>query len=113
MGEVTTAVEYGVGIARVPPNNSEPGKMSKEPRAGEWDAWETDLHESDLAAYVELCGAHGIRVTLARDVDDGLVEVLDHDGPSITSPVVIWRLALEVRTSRPPPELARCLPHEV
>jgi thiamine pyrophosphate-dependent acetolactate synthase large subunit-like protein len=36
MGELTTAVKYGMGITHVLLNNSELGKISKEQRDGEW-----------------------------------------------------------------------------
>ena len=55
MGELLTAVKYGMNITHVLLNNGQLGKISKEQRAGEWDVWATDLHNPDFAAYAELC----------------------------------------------------------
>ena len=87
MGEILTAVKYDMGITHVLLNNSELGKITKEQRAGEWDVWETDLHNPDFAAYAELCGARGIRVTRADELDDALESALAHRGPSMVEVV--------------------------
>jgi len=83
MGELTTAVKYGMNITHVLLNNDELGKISKEQRDGHWDVWETSLRNPDFAKYAELCGTLGIRVTDAADLDDALVRGLQHDGPSL------------------------------
>ncbi|MGB5176887.1 MAG: thiamine pyrophosphate-dependent enzyme, partial [Thermoanaerobaculia bacterium] len=83
MGELTTAVKYGMNIAHVLLNNSELGKISKEQRAGSWDVWQTDLHNPSFAGYAELCGALGIRVKDSTELDDALGRALAHDGPAL------------------------------
>ncbi|MGI9539385.1 MAG: thiamine pyrophosphate-dependent enzyme [Miltoncostaeaceae bacterium] len=87
MGEILTAVKYDMDITHVLLNNSELGKITKEQRAGEWDVWETDLHNPDFAAYAELCGAKGIRVTRADELDDAIERALAHRGPSMVEVV--------------------------
>ena len=87
MGELTTAVKYGMNITHVLLNNSELGKISKEQRAGEWDVWQTDLHNPDFAEYAELCGALGIRVTDRADLDGAIARALGHDGPALVEVV--------------------------
>jgi thiamine pyrophosphate-dependent acetolactate synthase large subunit-like protein len=82
MGELTTAVKYGMNITHVLLNNNELGKISKEQRAGEWDVWQTSLHNPDFSRYAELCGALGIRVTHKDQLDDALQRALAHDGPA-------------------------------
>jgi thiamine pyrophosphate-dependent acetolactate synthase large subunit-like protein len=82
MAEVTTAVKHGMRITHVLLNNGQLGKISKEQRAGEWDVWQTELHNPDFSAYAEQCGALGIRVTDATALDDALAKALAHDGPS-------------------------------
>ena len=59
------------------------GQLSKEQRAGEWDVWQTSLHNPSFAAYAELCGAKGIRVERAEDLDAALKEALAHEGPAL------------------------------
>ncbi len=83
MSEVTTAVKYGMNITHVLLNNSELGKISKEQRAGNWDVWQTSLHNPNFAEYAELCGALGIRVTDRADLDEALASALAHDGFSL------------------------------
>ena len=87
MGEVTTAVKYDMNITHVLLNNSELGKISKEQRSGNWDVWQTSLHNPNFAAYAELCGALGIRVTDASELDAALERALGHDGPAMVEVV--------------------------
>ena len=61
---------------------SELGKISKEQRSGEWEVWQTSLHNPNFAEYANLCGALGIRVTEASQLDDALAEAMNHPGPS-------------------------------
>jgi thiamine pyrophosphate-dependent acetolactate synthase large subunit-like protein len=81
--EMTTAVKYGMNITHVLLNNGELGKISKEQRAAHWDVWQTSLHNPEFAAFAELCGAKGIRVTSLDALDDALRAALDHDGPAL------------------------------
>ncbi len=83
MAEVLTAVKHGMGITHVMLNNGQLGKISKEQRAGEWDVWQTELHNPDFSKYAELCGALGIRVAQAGDLDDALARALAYDGPAL------------------------------
>ncbi|MBD8869318.1 thiamine pyrophosphate-dependent enzyme [Nocardioides donggukensis] len=81
--ELTTAVKYGMGITHVLLNNHELGKISKEQRAGEFDVWATSLHNPDFAAFAQLCGAYGVRVTERDQLHDAIASALAHDGPSL------------------------------
>ncbi len=83
MGELTTAVKYGMKITHVLLNNGELGKISKEQRSGNWEVWQTSLHNPDFAAYAELCGALGLRVRHRDELDAALGRALAHDGPSL------------------------------
>ena len=83
MGELTTAVKYGMKITHVLINNHQLGKISKEQRSGNWEVWQTSLHNPDFAQYAEICGALGVRVTDAGQLDDALALALAHDGPSL------------------------------
>ena len=70
-------------ITHVMLNNGQLGKISKEQRAGDWDVWQTSLHNPDFSKYAENCGALGIRVTDAADLDDALARAFAHDGPAL------------------------------
>ena len=83
MGELTTAVKYGMDITHVLLNNDELGKISKEQRAGQWDVWQTSLHNPNFAAYAENCGAMGIRVEQPDGLHDALEKALNHSGPAM------------------------------
>ena len=85
--ELTTAVKYGMNITHVVLDNSELGKISKEQRAAHWDVWKTSLHNPDFAAFAELCGARGIRVTDPAELDTAIAEALAHRGPALVDVV--------------------------
>jgi pyruvate oxidase len=83
MGDFNTAVKYNMDITHVLLNNSQLGKISKEQKAGEWPVWQTDLHNPSFAAYANLCGGKGIRVTTAEKLRSALDEMLAYKGPSL------------------------------
>jgi thiamine pyrophosphate-dependent acetolactate synthase large subunit-like protein len=83
IAEFTTAVKYGMPITLVLLDNSELGKIAKEQRAADMDVWQVSLQNPDFAAYAELCGGRGIRVTTRDKLDAALVEALATDGPAL------------------------------
>ena len=85
--EMTTAVKYGMKITHVLLNNGELGKISKEQRAGEWSVWQTSLHNPDFAAFAQLCGAAGYRVSTADQLADALGDALGQPGPALVEVV--------------------------
>ena len=87
MGELLTAVKYNMNITHVLLNNEQLGKITKEQKAGNWHVWQTSLHNPNFAEYASLCGALGIRVTRADELDDALERALAHDGPALVEVV--------------------------
>jgi pyruvate oxidase len=83
MAELTTAVKEHMNITHVLLNNGQLGKISKEQRAGEWDVWQTTLHNPDFSEYARICGALGIRVTDRADLDAAFARAFAHDGPAL------------------------------
>jgi len=83
MAELTTAVKHGMNITHVLLNNGQLGKISKEQTAGEWEVWQTQLHNPDFCHYAEDCGALGIRVEKKGEMDAALERALAHDGPAM------------------------------
>ncbi len=83
MAELTTAVKEHMNITHVLLNNGQLGKISKEQRAGEWDVWQTALHNPDFSEYARICGALGIRVTDRAELDEAFSRALAHDGPAL------------------------------
>jgi pyruvate oxidase len=85
--ELTTAVKHGMDITHIVLDNSELGKISKEQRAAHWDVWQTSLHNPDFAAFAELCGARGVRVTDPGELDRAIAHSLAHPGPALVDVV--------------------------
>jgi pyruvate oxidase len=83
MGEILTAVKHDMNITHVLLNNGQLGKISKEQQAGSWDVWETSLHNPDFSEYARICGALGIRVTSAGELDEAIARALAHAGPAL------------------------------
>lgn len=83
LGEITTAVKYSMDITHVLIDNSMLGKITKEQRAEHLAVWQTSLHNPAFAAYAELCGAMGVRVDRADQLDDALAGALAHAGPAL------------------------------
>ncbi len=87
MAELTTAVKHDLDITHVLLNNGQLGKISKEQRAGDWDVWQTSLHNPEFAGWAKLCGAHGERVTTRAGVAPAIADALAHRGPSLVEVV--------------------------
>ena len=83
LAEITTAVKYEMNITHILLNNSSLGKISKEQRAAGHEVWQTSLHNPDFAAYAQLCGALGVRVTDPAELDDALSGALKHKGVAL------------------------------
>jgi pyruvate oxidase len=81
--ELTTAVKYGIPIKHVLLNNNALGKISKEQLAADYPVWHTSLHNPDWAAYAELCGATGIKVTTREQLDEAMATLLAATGPAL------------------------------
>jgi thiamine pyrophosphate-dependent acetolactate synthase large subunit-like protein len=87
LAEFTTAVKYDMDLTHVLLNNSQLGKISKEQRAGDWEVWQTSLHNPDFAEYAKLCGGHGVRVNKPAELDDALAAAIAHPGPALVEVV--------------------------
>lgn len=81
--ELTTAVKHGIGVKHVLLNNNALGKIAKEQVAGDFAVWHTSLHNPDWAAYAELCGATGIRVSERGALDEAFRTLFATDGPAL------------------------------
>ena len=83
LAEFTTAVKYGMDITHILLNNSQLGKITKEQRAGEWEVWQTSLHNPNFAEYAKLCGGHGQRVTTSDQLDEAIKQAIAVEGPAL------------------------------
>ena len=92
MGELTTAVKYGMPIKLVLINNAELGKISNEQRAERLAVWQTALHNPDFAEFARICGAFGVRVDATRDLPAAFAAAFAHDGPAVVDVISDSRL---------------------
>ncbi len=83
LAEFTTAVKYNMNITHILLHNSELGKISKEQRAGQWETWQTSLHNPNFADYANNCGGFGIRVTTKDELAGAYKQALAHEGPAL------------------------------
>jgi pyruvate oxidase len=83
LAELTTAVKYGMPIRHVLLDNGALGKISKEQLAGRLPVWQTSLVNPDFAEYARLCGATGIPVHRADELDDAMKSLFAADGPAL------------------------------
>jgi thiamine pyrophosphate-dependent acetolactate synthase large subunit-like protein len=87
MGELCTAVKYGMNITHVLFNNQELGKITLEQETLHLPVWETKLHNPNFAQYAEICGAKGLRVSGLTELDDAVNEALEYKGPALVEMV--------------------------
>jgi pyruvate oxidase len=83
LAELLTAVKHKMKIVHVLLKNGQLGKISKQQRAGDWDVWQTSLHNPDFSQYAQISGALGIRVSDASELDDALATAIAHGGPAL------------------------------
>ena len=83
MGELLTAVKHNMKITHVLLNNGQLGKISKEQLAGDWEVWQTSLHNPSFAEYARISGALGIRVSEHEQLKDALAAATAHEGPAL------------------------------
>lgn len=83
LADFTTAVKYKMNITHILLNNGELGKISKEQMAGEWQVWQTSLHNPSFAEFSKLCGGFGVKVTNASELEAAIDKAIAYDGPSL------------------------------
>lgn len=83
MAEFTTAVKYNMNILIVLLHNRELGKISKEQRDGEWQVWQTSLHNPNFAEFAKLCGGESARVEKASELKPAFKQGLASSKPFI------------------------------
>jgi len=83
LADFTTAVKYDMDITHILLNNSQLGKISKEQRSGQWEVWQTSLHNPNFGEYATLCGALGVRVENVENLSNAVRSALDHKGTAL------------------------------
>jgi thiamine pyrophosphate-dependent acetolactate synthase large subunit-like protein len=72
-----------LGSAQVLVDNGQPGKITKERRAGEWAGLGYVAGEPRLQRIARTCGALAIKVTDPSQLDDAIARGLAHPGPAL------------------------------
>ncbi|MEM6274159.1 MAG: thiamine pyrophosphate-binding protein [Myxococcota bacterium] len=83
LAEITTLVLHKMDVTHVVLHNDELGKISKEQRSADLDVWQTKLLNPSFAAFATECGALGIRVESADNLDEALARAIAHPGPAL------------------------------
>jgi thiamine pyrophosphate-dependent acetolactate synthase large subunit-like protein/nitrite reductase/ring-hydroxylating ferredoxin subunit len=81
--ELTTAVKYGIPVKHVLLDNHALGKIGKEQVAEHYPVWHTSLHNPDWSGFAALCGAVGLAVDRADQLDVAMRELFDSSGPAM------------------------------
>ena len=83
MAELLTAVKHGMDITHVLLNNGQLGQDQQGAARRRMGRLADVAAQPRLLRYAELCGALGIRVTSADELDDALERGFGHDGPAL------------------------------
>ncbi|MEL6759753.1 MAG: thiamine pyrophosphate-dependent enzyme, partial [Myxococcota bacterium] len=83
LAEITTLVLHEMDVTHVVLHNDELGKISKEQRSADLDVWQTKLLNPSFAVFATECGALGIRVEAADELDGALARAIAHPGPAL------------------------------
>ncbi len=83
MGDFTTAVKYDLPMVVVILNNHELAMITEEQREAHYPPYATDLKNPNFAAYGELCGGGGRKVSRPGDLRAVLAEAMHADVPFI------------------------------
>ena len=81
LGDLITLAQEDLPIKVIVFNNGVLGMVRLEMQVAGLPDFQTELHNVDFAALAEACGIRGIRVERHDDVEAGIREMLDADGP--------------------------------
>ena len=87
MGDLITAVSYGLPVKLMVFNNGRLGMVKLEQEQGGLPEFGTVLANPDLAAVARACGLHGVRVEDPAHLDEAVAEALAHPGPVLLDAV--------------------------
>ena len=88
MGDLLTLKQYKLPAKIVIFNNGSLGFIETEQRSTGFLPFGTDLENPDFAAMAEAIGIKGIRIEDPGEVEAGIRQALDHDGPVVVDAVV-------------------------
>ena len=83
LADFSTLIKYNLNVCVVVFNNSELAKISAEQNNAGFDKWETSLTNPNFAEYARSCGAYGVRVSNADELEMKLAEAMAMSKPSL------------------------------
>lgn len=83
MADFVTAVKYNLPMVVVILNNHELAMIREEQREAEYPPYGIDLLNPDFAAYADICGGVGIRVSRPQDLGNAVGRALQEERPVI------------------------------
>jgi len=88
MGDFLTLAQLGLPVKTVVFNNGSLGFIELEQKATGFLDTGTELKNPNFAAMAEAVGVRGIRLERPEEVETGIAEALNHDGPVLVDAVV-------------------------
>ena len=83
LADFSTLVKYNLNVCVVVFNNSELAKISAEQASVGFNKWETSLTNPNFAEFARSCGAEGVRVSSADELEIQLKQVMAMSRPSL------------------------------
>ena len=87
MGDLLTVTQYNLPIKIVVFDNGALGMVKLEMEIDGLPDWQTDLRNPDFAKVAEAMGIKGIRIENPADLQSGIKQALDHDGPVLVDAI--------------------------
>ena len=88
MGELSTAVLYGLPVKVLVLNNHRLAEVKFEQSEAGFGVFGCDLSPIDFVAYAKACGAVGFRCTTPEEIRPAIAAALKHRGPAIIDAIV-------------------------
>jgi pyruvate dehydrogenase (quinone) len=88
MGDFLSLAQLGLPVKTVVFNNGSLGFIELEQKSTGFLDTGTELKNPNFAAMAEAVGVRGIRLERSEDVETGVAEALNHDGPVLVDAVV-------------------------
>jgi thiamine pyrophosphate-dependent acetolactate synthase large subunit-like protein/rubredoxin len=83
LGDFLTAQKYGLPVKVFVINNKHLGMIMQEQKVEGYKEWQTELHDFSFAAFAEISGGLGIKVTEPKDLPDAVDRALRSEKAAI------------------------------
>jgi thiamine pyrophosphate-dependent acetolactate synthase large subunit-like protein len=83
LGDFLTALKYKLNVKVFVINNKHLGMIMQEQKVEKYESWQTELHDFDFAAFAEVAGGEGFKVTEPSELPSAVDKALKTDKPTI------------------------------